>query len=148
MKILNPELLESFRTPGRCEICDARCSLRCAHHIFPKGSGGARRKDVPINLIHVAMPFGGCSCHQAEHNDGSAKSREKLVKITALREGLDWAKCYELLLRMHYKLTDWLCACPRELQVQVGRHAWCCLGCGKAVGTLPVVADPPQWISF
>lgn len=85
MKIVNEELLNRFRGPGVCEWCKRRVSAREPHHVFTKGFGGARRLDVPINLIALCATFsGGLNCHDQFHTGQIL--REDLLAIVAKRE--------------------------------------------------------------
>lgn len=85
MKIINKELLNEFRRPGRCEYCGRVCKkLRDPHHLWGRGLGGGERLDVRINLMSLGFAF-DCNCHGKFHN-GQIK-KEDLVAIVAKREG-------------------------------------------------------------
>ena len=62
MRIINDELLKSGRSPGRCELCRKHCRERCYHHVIARGMGGAKRLDIPLNLLCLGM-FPYCTCH-------------------------------------------------------------------------------------
>jgi len=83
MNVPNNELLASFRSSGPCECCGRQCSMRAAHHIFPRGSG---RVDWGPNLIALGWDYPGCICHVGHHYSGKPTKAEFLA-ITSKREG-------------------------------------------------------------
>ena len=86
MKIERPDLLREFRGPGRCELCDAMCSIREAAHIFSKGAG---QLDVRINLLALGSTTNfKCDCHSRSHY-GDGATRQQMLQIVARREMCD-----------------------------------------------------------
>lgn len=86
MRIHNEELLDCFRTPGKCEYCGKRCSRREPHHLFCKGIGGGSTLDISINLIALgaSVPFPLCLCHHDYH--AGHISRFDMLAVVAARE--------------------------------------------------------------
>jgi len=71
MRIENPKLLKTFRTPGRCENCGRFCQVREPAHLWAKGFGGGGWIDLRINLISLGSSrHSFCACHSISHNDG------------------------------------------------------------------------------
>lgn len=88
MRVIDEALLASYRTPGECEMCGHACSMRCAHHIYSRGSG---RLDLPFNLLAVGMdPMRDCECHHKIEN-GHIPLADAL-EVAAKRNGVtpDW----------------------------------------------------------
>lgn len=109
MIVKDPDLLSSFRGPGKCEICQAQHSWREVHHVLSRGSGGS---DVRLNCLSICptMSVYGEQCHYRLHYSGQTKAgrrmtREDLFFIIAQREGVSAdeveTKLYEL--RNHKK---------------------------------------------
>lgn len=85
MRVLNPELLKAFRTPGFCEFCKRWCDVREGHHLWPKGFGGGGQMDVPCNLIALGSTLCfQCPCHTEIHAGNI--QRNDLLLIVARRE--------------------------------------------------------------
>lgn len=89
MKMVDEDLLDSLRGPGRCEVCKRWCKKREPHHLSAKGQGGAMRIDHPWNLLAVgdSKTF-QCDCHTRIHS--GEISREYLHEIMTLREWETW----------------------------------------------------------
>ena len=85
MIIHDEPLLSSYRTPGRCELCDAPCRVREPHHLWAKGMAGGGQLDIRINLIALGSRF-GCPCH-AEIHAGNVPDLAPLA-VVADREGV------------------------------------------------------------
>ena len=85
MKIICETTLDLFRAPGLCEVCRQGCTAREAHHLRAKGSGGAGRLDLRINLIATGSTLAWqCQCHTEIH-DGKIP-RNQLLEMVAARE--------------------------------------------------------------
>jgi hypothetical protein len=86
IKIIDEDLLDTFRVPGTCEICGKWCRQREPHHIYGRGFGGGSRLDIRYNLLSLghSQTF-QCQCHHDIH--AGKISREKLLRIVANREG-------------------------------------------------------------
>ena len=98
MKIIDPEVMNTPRSP-LCEACGTYCRRPTErHHIVSRGMGGANRLDIPENLIDLGGPF-DCNCH-GKAQSGHIK-KAKLFRIVARRMGtLAWMirqKVYRLL---------------------------------------------------
>ncbi len=79
MKIVNDDLIASYRKRGRCLWCSEMVNL-CAAHLFSKGAG---QVDLPFNLISLGQnAVVDCSCHQDSHYSQSP-GRDKLLAINA-----------------------------------------------------------------
>lgn len=94
MKVINEELLDIYRSKGRCENCGIPCQPE-AHHLFTKGMGGAFRLDIHENIIALCM-----GCHRKFHN--GTVSRETLVKVIAKRQKKTPAEIEQTVLRMRH----------------------------------------------
>lgn len=92
MRIVDEQLLHSFRTKGRCERCHRPNpgGFTIPHHVFCRGIGGGTRIDHPYNLIALCH-----ECHQAFH-DGRI-DREDVVTIVADRERVDPGVIYDTI---------------------------------------------------
>jgi hypothetical protein len=77
MKLVDEPLLDEFRGPGVCELCQVKVRDRRPHHLMSRGAG---RVDIRCNL--AALCF---ICHRAVHDNYEAKV--KLWKIVEKREG-------------------------------------------------------------
>lgn len=85
MRIKDEKLLNEFRGPGLCELCDRWCNDREPHHVYRRGCGGGTRLDVRINLVAVGK-FPACRCHLLVH-EGKI-TQEHVLRIVAEREGM------------------------------------------------------------
>jgi hypothetical protein len=93
MKVINEDLLDTFRRKPRCEVCKRRFDVLEPHHVWAKGMGGGGRLDVPQNLISVCR-----YCHQAIHL--GKVSRLELLAIVARRERTTVAEIEEEIWRL------------------------------------------------
>lgn len=85
MKIKNPKLLATYRTPGRCEYCNKPCDKREPAHVVSKGSGGS---DIACNLVALGQTASfQCGCHTQSHNRAAPTQRD-LLTVVAVREGV------------------------------------------------------------
>jgi hypothetical protein len=87
MKICNPSLLKSMRTPGPCELCGVYCTKREIHHLLSK----TPRVEIRCSLISVgcstsATAWFKCQCHYAIHS--GRIPREDVLWAVAKREGV------------------------------------------------------------
>ena len=81
MKVVNEDLLDEFRAPGRCEWCTDYCpDGRDPHHLWARGMGGGGRLDIRENLISLCRV-----CHSLFH--AGHIGRYDLLAIVAHREG-------------------------------------------------------------
>lgn len=81
------ELLAELRRPGPCWWCGHMFSRRDPHHVEPKGIGGGKRLDVPLNLFPMGPSGpGGCLCHQLAQENKI--TRESIEAVLASRLGL------------------------------------------------------------
>lgn len=79
MRILDPDMLDRFRSAWRCEWCGRYMPTGCdPAHLFSRGAGGP---DAAINLASLCR-----WCHRSSH-DGNEPTREQLLRIVAAREG-------------------------------------------------------------
>lgn len=86
MRIVNPELLKSFRTAGRCEWCGKSCRVREPAHVVAKGIGAASQLDCRINLVALGSTLAfECPCHRRSH-DGFRPRACDLDAVIAARE--------------------------------------------------------------
>ena len=68
MRIIDDDLLDRFRSAGRCEICRKQCKQREPHHHRRKGFGSGARLDVAINLVALgSSALFCCGCHGSIH---------------------------------------------------------------------------------
>lgn len=86
MIVISEKTLKLFRGAGECECCQKWYSHREASHIIPRGMGGARRLDLPENLIAH-----GPDHHWRHHNPHAADEHYEvrqmaLFEIVARRE--------------------------------------------------------------
>lgn len=81
MKIDNPDLIQLFQTPGRCELCNGLCTRRTGHHLWHQTPA----IDIRINLFFTGA-FGelACNCHDAIHMGGI--HRDEVLRLVARRE--------------------------------------------------------------
>lgn len=127
MRIVNPNLIASYRVPGKCRFCGKPCKLLCGHHLWSKGSGGP---DIPANLVSVGFdPFGGCSCH-VSHHAGNEPTFEQLLAISAVDHDClagDLESLIHLIQRLppirDVTVTKFGAACARELNFGAKRLA-------------------------
>ena len=91
MKIPNSALLDEYRQPGPCELCQRWAAVREPHHLRSKGMGGCPI-DIRINLISlggtILLDDGhrrfSCACHRRYH-DGHI-SAASILAVVAKRE--------------------------------------------------------------
>jgi hypothetical protein len=83
VKIIDENLLRSFREKPRCEWCGKpNVGQLQPHHVRCRGMGGGGRLDVPVNLIALcAVP-----CHDDAHH-GRITATD-LLAVVAAREGV------------------------------------------------------------
>jgi hypothetical protein len=85
--IIDEELLEEFRLPGLCELCDRFCRVREPHHLASKGSGGWSRFDLRYLLISLgSTAHFQCDCHRQAQE--FRISRERVFEVVAQRENI------------------------------------------------------------
>lgn len=85
MKIINENLLDEFRTPGKCEWCRKHCKSREPNHLWCRGHGGGFRLDIRINLISLGRSeVFACPCHNLYH--AGKVSCEEMTELVAKRE--------------------------------------------------------------
>lgn len=80
MKVIDPALLDEFRSRGVCELCN-RPGSDPDHWFFARGMGAGGQLDVPENLLTLCR-----RCHDLRHQEGRP-SKEVLLLIVARREG-------------------------------------------------------------
>ena len=82
MRIVDEDLLWTFRRLPQCERCKARNNNDIhPHHIIARGMGGGRRLDSRYNLVGLCA-----RCHRLTH-DGHIP-RSELWRIVESREKL------------------------------------------------------------
>jgi hypothetical protein len=102
VRVVNEDLLEECRLPGRCEFCGKYCKVREPHHLFCNGMGSGSRLDIRINLIALGSTyFWQCECHRLAH--AGTISREALLAIVAVREGRTPEQITEEIWRLRRK---------------------------------------------
>lgn len=75
------DVLDQFRTLGRCEWCRKGCRKRVASHIYTRGAG---RVDIPENLMGMCV-----SCELSHHSPNGKPSVKDMETVVALRMGID-----------------------------------------------------------
>jgi hypothetical protein len=84
MKVVNPSLIASYRTPGPCRYCGKVVRMRCAAHIFSRGAG---QVDIPCNLVSLGMDaVTDCDCHARSHG-GNEPTTDELLAVSAADHG-------------------------------------------------------------
>lgn len=85
VRLIDADLVNAVRAAarGRCELCGRPCRSLEVHHLIPRGIGGGKRLDHPLNLIALGGPW-DCACHHKAENGKIA--RDELVKRIAQRE--------------------------------------------------------------
>lgn len=130
MKILSATLLDQFRTPGRCEICQAQCKRKEPHHIFACGTGCHKQLDVPINLVSLgSSALFCCACHTRYHQEHKP-TRIEMLAIAAAREGMDADECQEAIWFLQ-RQKKMLFECQHNAGwIKVGKNFFVCKDCG------------------
>lgn len=97
MKIIDENLLKSWRGPRTCEYCLNPCARTEAHHLFARGSG---RVDLPFNLIRLgaSTPYPLCECHVKIH--AGEIDIEELLLIVDRREWMHPERIREQVQRI------------------------------------------------
>lgn len=90
MKVIDENVLDTFRAKKNCEWC-GRWTVPCeAHHWKPRGIGGGSRLDIKENLIGLCR-----ECHnRAESGD---IPRSAILETIADREGMTPEQVQELI---------------------------------------------------
>ncbi len=84
MRIVNLDVLRSFRTPGFCDACGKYCRECCGHHVWPRSRG---RIDHSFNLMKVGMDyFQDCKCHRIFEDMPRAEAIAMGMAILAKRD--------------------------------------------------------------
>jgi hypothetical protein len=88
MIVINELLLDEFRGPGRCFLCNKKCRIREPEHWYCRGSGGGARLDISINLLAVGSTrHYQCQCHTLVHQGNISKLT--VLEVIAVREQLE-----------------------------------------------------------
>jgi hypothetical protein len=97
--IKNERLLDEFRTPGNCELCNFWFLKREPHHVIGKGTGGWRRLDIRINLIAVgSSQYFTCDCHRLAQ--ANRITLREVREVVAKREGVTVEQIEETVNRL------------------------------------------------
>ncbi len=83
MRLVDTELLKTYRGPGLCGYCGRPCLRRDCAHVRAKGSG---RVEHRLNLLGLGLAF-DCGCH-TRHHDGNRPTQADLVQKVSQREGV------------------------------------------------------------
>lgn len=123
MIIVNNKLLQSGHGAGRCEICGKWCRWREFHHIQPRGMGGGKRLDIPINLICVGSTQNWqCPCHgRCERKE---ITQDQCWAIVAKREGCTVEQIKDEIARVNRldKGAEYVCQIQRAVAVRGQRE--------------------------
>lgn len=78
MKLVDDDLIASYRRPGRCEWCGRGVRMLCAAHVMSKGAG---QVDIPCNLMSLGMDaVMDCGCHHSSHMGNEPTAIDMLAK--------------------------------------------------------------------
>lgn len=92
MKIIDPMLLDTFRSQCHCELCGRRKAVQ-PHHLWSRGMGGSSRLDIPENLIALCR-----DCHDRAH--AGLVRRRALQLLVADRESVSVDYLEETVYRL------------------------------------------------
>jgi hypothetical protein len=106
MRLINEQVLDHARGPGKCRWCGRTVSRREPHHILTRGAG---RVDVAANIVALCAAFsGGMDCHSSFH-DGNEPTTADLLAVSAADHGCqqdDICSLVYLIRRLDKRTTE------------------------------------------
>lgn len=82
---VDEDCLDKFRSPGRCELCNAWVARRDPHHLMTRGAG---RVDHPWNLIALCRAcHGTCeSVWQVQEKAFATVCRREAIRLPQIQQ--------------------------------------------------------------
>lgn len=144
MKVLNPNLLKSYRQLSHCEWCKRPSDTIDGHHIVKRSQG---RVDYRLNLIGLCRGFakgGWVSCH--DEADAGRITQESLWAVVAQREGIIESYTYlETIVQRIIRADKWCYLCPQCEGVGKTWEVTSVLVCGLCQGQAVLDANGMPW---